>query len=80
MNEAERKLFRRLSVFAGGCSLEAAEAVCDTGGDLGIDLFQGLSSLVDQNLIQRADGADGEPAFRYAGNRSRIRSGARGPQ
>ncbi len=63
LNEAERKLFRRLSVFAGGCTLEAAEAVCNTSRDLGIDLFQGLSSLVDQNLIQRADGAGGEPRF-----------------
>ena len=63
LNEAERKLFRRLSVFAGSCTLEAAEAVCNTSRDLGIDLFQGLSSLVDQNLIQRADGAGGEPRF-----------------
>jgi predicted ATPase/DNA-binding winged helix-turn-helix (wHTH) protein len=63
LNEAERKLFRRLSVFVGGCTLEAAEAVCNTSRDLGIDLFQGLSSLVDQNLIQRADRADAEPRF-----------------
>ena len=63
LNEAERKLFRRFSVFVGGCTLEAAEAVCNTSSDLGIDLFQGLSSLVDQNLIQRADRADAEPRF-----------------
>lgn len=63
LNEAERKLFRRLSVFVGGCTLEAAEAVCNTNHDLGIDLFQGLSSLVDQNLIQRADRTDAEPRF-----------------
>lgn len=61
--EAERKLFRRFSVFVGGCTLEAAEAVCDTSRDLGIDLVQGLSSLVDQNLIQRAEPADAEPRF-----------------
>ena len=63
LNEAERKLFRRLSVFAGGCTLEAAEAVCNTGLDFGIDLFEGLSSLVDQNLIQRVDHAGAEPRF-----------------
>ena len=40
LNEAERKLFRRLSVFVGGCTLEAAEAVCNTSRDLGIDLFR----------------------------------------
>ena len=63
MNEAERKLFRRLSVFVGGCTLEAAEAVCNTSRDLGIDLFEGLSSLVDKNLVQRVDRAEAEPRF-----------------
>ena len=63
LNEVERKLLRRLSVFAGGCTLEAAEAVCNTTLDLGIDLFEGLSSLVDQNLIQRLDRAEVEPRF-----------------
>jgi len=63
LNEAEAKLFRRLSVFIGGCTLEAAEAVCNTGLDLGIDLFEGLSSLVDKNLIQRVDRAETEPRF-----------------
>jgi predicted ATPase/DNA-binding winged helix-turn-helix (wHTH) protein len=63
LNEGERKLFRRLSVFVGGCTLEAAEAVCDTSRDLGIDLFEGLSSLVDKNLVQRADRAGAEPRF-----------------
>jgi predicted ATPase/DNA-binding winged helix-turn-helix (wHTH) protein len=62
LNEIEAKLFRRLSVFAGGCGLEAAEAVCDTGRDLGIDLFEGLSSLVGKNLMQRVNG-DAEPRF-----------------
>ena len=63
LNEAERKLFRRLSVFVGGCTLEAAEAVCNTGHDLGIDLFEGLSSLVGQNLVQRIDRSETEPRF-----------------
>jgi predicted ATPase/DNA-binding winged helix-turn-helix (wHTH) protein len=63
LNEAERKLFRRFSVFVGGCTLEAAEAVCNTSRDLGIDLFEGLSSLVDKNLVQRMDRAQTEPRF-----------------
>ena len=63
LNEAERKLFRRFPVFVGGCTLEAAEAVCNTSGDLGIDLFEGLSSLVDKNLVQRVDRAEAEPRF-----------------
>ena len=63
LNEAERKLFRRLSVFVGGCTLEAAEAACNTGRDLDMDLFEGLSSLVDKNLVQRVDRAEAEPRF-----------------
>ncbi len=63
LGEAERKLLRRLSVFAGGCTLEAAEAVCNTNRDLGMELLEGLSSLVDQNLVQRVDRNDSEPRF-----------------
>jgi tetratricopeptide (TPR) repeat protein len=63
LNEAERKLFRRLSVFAGGCTLEAAEAVCNTNHDLGVDLLEGLSSLVDKNLVQRIDRTEAEARF-----------------
>jgi len=63
LNEADRKLFRRLAVFVGGCTLEAAEAVCNTGRDLGIDLVEGLSSLVDKNLVQRVDRAGAQPRF-----------------
>jgi predicted ATPase/DNA-binding winged helix-turn-helix (wHTH) protein len=63
LNEAEQKLFRRFSVFIGGCTLEGAEAICNTGRDLGIDLFDGLSSLVDKNLVQRMDRPDAEARF-----------------
>ena len=64
LGEAERKLFRRrLSVFAGGCTLEAAEAVCNTNRDVGIEVLEGLSSLVDQNLVQRVDRNDSDPRF-----------------
>jgi len=63
LNEAEQKLFRRFSVFIGGCTLEAAEAVCNTASDLGVDLFDGLASLVDKNLVQRVDRSDSEARF-----------------
>ena len=63
LNAEEQKLFRRFSVLVGGCTLEAAEAVCNTQQDLGVDLFEGLSSLVDKNLIQRMDRALAEPRF-----------------
>lgn len=63
LNEAEQKLFRRFSVFSGGATLEAAEAVCNSGLDLGMDLFDGLSSLVNNNLVQRAEDRNAEARF-----------------
>ena len=63
LNEAEQKLFRRVAVFVGGCTLEAAEAVCNARRDLGIDPLEGLSSLVDKNLVQRMDRSQVEPRF-----------------
>ncbi len=61
--EPEQKLFRRLSVFFGGCTLEAVEAVCDTKKDLGVDVLDGMSSMVDKSLVRQTEQADGEPRF-----------------
>ena len=64
LNDEEQRLFRRLAVFVGGCTLEAAEAVCDADGDLGLDqMFDGIASLVDKSLLRQEDGPDGEPRF-----------------
>jgi predicted ATPase len=59
----EQKLFRRLSVAVGGCTLEAAEAVCDAQEDLGIDVLDGVTSLVDKSLLSQVGSGDGEPRF-----------------
>jgi hypothetical protein len=61
----EQRLFRRLAVFVGGCTLEVAEAVCaapDGTEPLGIDVLQGLSQLVDHSLVQQRE-EGGEPRF-----------------
>jgi predicted ATPase len=50
LSEDEQKLFRRLGVFVGGWSLEAAEAVCDQG-HLDTDVLDGLASLVEKSLV-----------------------------
>src|SRR5712664_2840479 len=63
LSPAEQKLFRRLSVFAGGCNLEGAEAVCDTKGDLDLDLLDGVSSLVDKSLAHPVEPATCESRF-----------------
>jgi predicted ATPase len=63
LTPSEQKLFRRLSVFAGGCTLEAAEAVCDANEDLGGDLLDTITSLVDKSLLSQTEPLDGEPRF-----------------
>jgi predicted ATPase/DNA-binding CsgD family transcriptional regulator len=55
-------LFRRLGIFAGGWSLDAVEPVCLVDGPE-LDPLDGLSSLLDQSLIQRATIDAAEPRF-----------------
>ncbi len=52
LDPAERTLFERLSVFAGGWTIQTAEAVCNPGSALAIDTFDGLGSLADASLIR----------------------------
>jgi predicted ATPase/class 3 adenylate cyclase len=59
--DEEQILFRRLAVFAGGATFEAAETVANADGDL--DVFAGLERLVEQNLLRQIVGQDGEPRF-----------------
>ena len=56
----EQTLFRRLGVFVGDCSLEGAEAVCKTAGDLSLDVLDGVAALLDQSLLRQEVGAGGE--------------------
>lgn len=55
LTEPERRLFRRMAVFAGGCTLADVEAVCADPGDT---CLEELDSLAEQALVQ-ADGQDG---------------------
>jgi predicted ATPase len=55
LSQEERRLFRRLAVFVGGFTLEAAEAVCaalEGAEPLGLEVLEGLERLVDQSLVQ----------------------------
>jgi predicted ATPase len=63
LDSAEQTLFCRLSVFVGGCTLDGVEAVCDTRGDLGLDILDGMASIVDKSLVQRVEDASGETRF-----------------
>jgi predicted ATPase len=58
----EQHLFAGLSVFAGGWTLEAAEAVCGPGLEAGV--LDGLEALVDASLLRRRDLPDEGVRFR----------------
>jgi len=60
LSPAEQMLFRRLSVFVSGCTLEAVEAVCNTKRDLELDVLDGVASLVDKSLLQQVEPGAGE--------------------
>ncbi|MBV8531391.1 MAG: helix-turn-helix domain-containing protein [Candidatus Eremiobacteraeota bacterium] len=62
LSPAERSFFERLSVFAGGCTIEAASAVCAGAGSADIDVLGSLSSLVDKSLVV-ADLTGNEPRY-----------------
>ncbi len=53
LTSAEQQLFARLAVFVDGWTLHAAEAVCTVSDDLGVDVLDGLQSLVDKSLVRR---------------------------
>jgi predicted ATPase/DNA-binding CsgD family transcriptional regulator len=66
LSAQDQRLFRWLSVFVGGCTLEAAEEVCQTGqedGEHSSSVLEGIASLLDKSLVQQTE-RDGEaPRF-----------------
>ncbi|MER6101141.1 BTAD domain-containing putative transcriptional regulator [Streptomyces sp. NPDC001832] len=64
LDEPERTVLCRLSVFAGGCTLTAAEAVCADGPQDAREVAGLLGSLVDKSLVVAAPAADGEMRYR----------------
>src|SRR3712207_3568832 len=78
LDDQERAVLARLSVCAGGATLDTAEAV--GAGDEGLDVPEILSSLVGHSLVMPSDTGEGEPRFRmlevvrsYAAERLRER-------
>jgi predicted ATPase/DNA-binding SARP family transcriptional activator len=76
LDEPEQRLLSRLSVFAGGCTIEAAESVCEAELD-------SLATLLDNSLVRRVPTRGGTPRFRmldtvrqYATERLQAADGA----
>ncbi|MDQ7843363.1 MAG: LuxR C-terminal-related transcriptional regulator [Armatimonadota bacterium] len=58
LGNVERAVFRRVGIFAGGCTVEAIEAICE---DLNVGVLEPIASLADKNLLIRIeDPADGQ--------------------
>jgi predicted ATPase/DNA-binding SARP family transcriptional activator/DNA-binding CsgD family transcriptional regulator len=83
LDEPERKLFGRLAVFAGGWSLEAAQAVCSEDGIGQDEVLDLLGGLVDKSLVMVGASASGatryrmlEPIRQYAREKLEVGGGA----
>jgi predicted ATPase/class 3 adenylate cyclase/DNA-binding CsgD family transcriptional regulator len=64
LDEEEKRLFRQLSVFVGGCTIEAIEALCASPGSESEPILDGVASLVDKSLLQGVEQRAGEePRF-----------------
>jgi len=58
LTEEEQRLFRWLAIFVGGCTLEAAEAVCQAdraGSEQASSVLEGIASLLDKSLVQQTE-------------------------
>ena len=62
LSPAEQILFTRLAVFAGGCTLEAAEIMCEDAL-LPTQVLDGIASLLDKSLLHREAGLYGETRY-----------------
>ena len=66
LDEGEKALFARLSIFPGGATLESAEAVCDLSDcspRAGMTILDTLASLVDKSLLRLEEGLSGVPRY-----------------
>jgi predicted ATPase/DNA-binding CsgD family transcriptional regulator len=62
LSEDEQALFRRLTVFVGGCSLDAAESVTGTGHQ-DAAVLEGIAALANKSLLRQEAGPGGEPRY-----------------
>lgn len=67
LSEEAKTLFRRLSVFSGGCTLEAIDAVCNRDADLGADPLEVLELLIDVSLVREGETPEGDARYSMLG-------------
>jgi len=64
LSPTEKTLFRRLAVFAGGFSLDAAESVCASEGLDAVEVMEALDGLVDKSLVTLGEERAGQGRYR----------------
>src|SRR5205823_2536302 len=55
LDAEEQRLFRRLCVFAGGCTLEAVEGLYTALGERAAAVLDGVASLLDKSLLRQVE-------------------------
>jgi predicted ATPase/DNA-binding XRE family transcriptional regulator len=63
LSPTEQALLRRLAVFAGGCKLEAIEAVCQPEGEPQANIIEAVATLMSKNLLTRVEGANNQSRY-----------------
>ena len=63
LEEADRRLFERFSIHAGGAFLTEADSVCGPSVELGEDVLDGLSSLAEKSLVKAGLNGHEDPRF-----------------
>ena len=64
LTDDERRLFRRLSVFAGGWTVDAAETICAPDDSAGGEVLDLLTRLIDKSMVVVQGGASGVERYR----------------
>ena len=64
LDEDLQTLFRRLGIFRGGWTLEAAETICDPTGELAVEIIDGLEALVSNSLVRASHPDESRTRFR----------------
>jgi predicted ATPase/class 3 adenylate cyclase len=63
LDEGVQRLFARCACFVGSAQLDQIESVCGPSDQIGRDLIDGVSELVDQSLLRQSE-VEGQPRFR----------------
>jgi predicted ATPase/DNA-binding SARP family transcriptional activator len=63
LDKADQRLFRRLAVFVGGWTVQAAETWCNPNAERSVEVLDGVASLLDKSLVRQEIPTDAEPRF-----------------